>query len=46
MKCINAQGSIVIIVGAMKIYVAAEQALRRKETQDETQFTTKIGGKN
>jgi hypothetical protein len=50
MKCINAQGSIVIIVvvqvGAMKIYVAVEQALRKKETQDETQFTTKIGGKN
>jgi hypothetical protein len=30
----------------VKIYVAAVQALRRKkETQDETQFTTKIGGK-
>ncbi len=30
----------------MKIYVAAAvQALRVKETQDETQFTTKIGGK-
>ncbi len=29
----------------MKIYVAAVQALRKKETQDETQFTTKIGGK-
>jgi hypothetical protein len=53
MKCWNsafhAQGSRVIIVvvqvGAVKIYVAAVQALRKKETQDETQFTTKIGGK-
>jgi hypothetical protein len=45
----NAQGSRVIIVvvqvGAVKIYVAAVQALRKEETQDETQFTTKIGGK-
>ncbi len=44
----NAQGSRVIIVivqvRAVKIYVAAVQALRKKETQDETQFTTKIGG--
>jgi hypothetical protein len=44
-----AQGSRVIIVvvqvGAVKIYVAAVQELRKKETQDETQFTTKIGGK-
>ncbi len=29
----------------MKIYVAAVQALRQKETQDETQFTAKLGGK-
>ncbi len=29
----------------MKIYVAAVEALRKKERQDETQFTTKIGGK-
>jgi hypothetical protein len=29
----------------VKIYVAAMQAVRKKETQDETQFTTKIGGK-
>jgi len=29
----------------VKIYVAAVQALRKKETQDETQFTTKIGEK-
>ncbi len=28
----------------MKIYVAAVEALRKKERQDETQFTTKIGG--
>jgi hypothetical protein len=53
MKCrnsaFNAQGSRVIIVVvqvvAVKIYVAAVQALRKKETQDETQFTTKMGGK-
>jgi predicted oxidoreductase (fatty acid repression mutant protein) len=53
MKCFNStfntQSSRVIIVvvqvGAVKIYVAAVQALRKKETQDETQFTTKIGGK-
>jgi hypothetical protein len=30
----------------VKIYVTgAEEALRKKETQYETQFTTKIGGK-
>ncbi len=29
----------------MKIYVAAVQALRKKERQHETQLTTKIGGK-
>ncbi len=29
----------------MKIYVAAVEALREKERQDETQFTTEIGGK-
>jgi hypothetical protein len=51
MKCwnsiINAQSLRVIIavVGAVKIYVTAVQALRKNETQDETQFTTKIGGK-
>jgi hypothetical protein len=53
MKCWNsaliAQGSRVIIVvvqvGAVKIYLTVVQALRKKETQDETQFTTKIGGK-
>jgi hypothetical protein len=54
MKCwnsiLNVQGSRVIIVvvqvGAVKIYVAAVQALRKMERQDETQFTTKIGGKS
>ncbi len=29
----------------MKIYGAVVEALREKERQDETQFTTKIGGK-
>jgi hypothetical protein len=29
----------------MKIHVTAMEALRKKERQDETQFTTKIGGK-
>jgi hypothetical protein len=51
MKCWNsafsAQGLRVIIVvvqvGAVKIYVAAVEAIRKKERQDETQFTTKIG---
>jgi hypothetical protein len=37
---INAQGSTVIIVvvqvGAVKIYVAAVEVLRKKERQDET----------
>jgi hypothetical protein len=28
----------------VKIYVAAVEALRKKERQDETQFTTKIHG--
>jgi hypothetical protein len=45
----NAQGSWVIIVvvqvGAVKIYVTAVEALKKKERQDEAQFTTKIGGK-
>jgi hypothetical protein len=53
MKCwnsgFNAQGSRIIIVvvriGAVKIYVAVVKALREKERGDETQFTTKIGGK-
>ncbi len=29
----------------MKIYVSAVEALRKNEREDETQFTTKIGGK-
>jgi hypothetical protein len=52
MKCwysaFNAQGLRLIIVvvqlGAVKIYVAAVEALRKKKRQDETQFTTKIDG--
>ncbi len=37
---------VVVHVGAVKIYVAAvEEAPTNKETQDETHFTTKIGGK-
>jgi hypothetical protein len=32
-------------VGPLKIYVAAVEALRIKEREDETQLTTKIGGK-
>ncbi len=53
MKCwnsaFNAQGSrliiVVVHVGMVKIQVAAAEALREKERGDETQFTTKIGGK-
>jgi hypothetical protein len=45
----DAQGSRVIIVVVhvrpVKIYVAAVEALREKERDDETQFTTKIGSK-
>jgi hypothetical protein len=33
------------MVGAVKIYVAAVEAPRKKERGDETQFTTKTGGK-
>jgi hypothetical protein len=36
---------VVVQVGAVKIYIAAVEALRKKERQDGTQFTTKIGGK-
>jgi len=35
----------ILQVGLLKIYVAAVEVLRRKERQDETQFTTKIAGK-
>jgi hypothetical protein len=54
MKCwnsaFNAEGSRLIIlvvqVGAVQIYVAAVEAIRKKERHDETQFITKIGRKN
>jgi len=36
--------TVVVQVGAVKIYVAAVEVLRKKERQDETQFTTKIDG--
>jgi hypothetical protein len=35
---------IVVQVRAQKIYIAEVEALNKKERQDETQFTTKIGG--
>jgi hypothetical protein len=38
--------SKIVQVGAMKIYLGAVEALRKKERGDETQFTTKFGGKN
>jgi predicted oxidoreductase (fatty acid repression mutant protein) len=45
----NAQSSRIIIVvvqvGAVKIYVAAVEALRKMERGNETQFTTQNGGK-
>ncbi len=45
-QAFNAQGSrltiIVVQLGAVKIYVAAVEALRKKERPDETKFTTKI----
>jgi hypothetical protein len=52
MKCwysaFNAQDSrltvVVIQLEAVKIYVAAVEALSKKERQDETQFITKIDG--
>jgi hypothetical protein len=44
----NAQGLGLIIVGvqggAANIYVATVEALRKKERQDETEFTTKFDG--
>jgi hypothetical protein len=36
---------VVLQVGALKIYVAPVEARRKKERGDETQFTTKIGGR-
>jgi cytidylate kinase len=52
MKCcnsaLNAQGSrvtiVVVQVGAVKIYVTAVEALRKKKRQHETQFSNKIDG--
>jgi hypothetical protein len=35
---------VVVKLGRVKIYVAAVEALRKNERQDETQFTTKIDG--
>jgi hypothetical protein len=32
-------------VGAVKIHVAAMEALGKKEREDETQFTTRLSGK-
>jgi hypothetical protein len=44
----NAQGSrliiVVVQVVTVKIYVAAVEALKKKERQDETQFTIRIDG--
>jgi len=38
--------TVVVHVGAVKIFVpAAVEVFRKKERGDETQFTTKIGGK-
>ncbi len=37
---------VVVKVGTVRIYVVAMEALRKKERQDETQSTTKIGGKS
>jgi hypothetical protein len=50
MKCwksaFNAQGSklitVALQVGAVKIYAATVEALKKKERQGETQFITKI----
>jgi hypothetical protein len=40
---INSYGSSLMIL-AVKLYEAAVESLRKKERQDETQFTTKIDG--
>ncbi len=37
--------TVVVQVGAVKLYVAAVEALMKEERQDKTQFTTKISGK-
>jgi predicted proteasome-type protease len=48
LKVFNAEGSRLIIVvvqlGTVKINVAVVEALKKKERNDETQFTTKIDG--
>ncbi len=36
---------VVVQVGAVKLYVAAVEALMKKERPDETEFTTKIARK-
>jgi hypothetical protein len=36
---------VIVAAQVVKIYVAAVEALREKERQHETQFTTKIDGK-
>jgi hypothetical protein len=36
---------VIVQVGAVKIYLIAVEALKKKERQDETEFTTKTGGK-
>jgi hypothetical protein len=36
---------VIVEVGVMKVFVAAVEALRKKERGDETQFTTRISGK-
>jgi hypothetical protein len=53
MKCLNlafnAQGlrviMVVVQVGAVKIYAALVRRSGKKERGDETQFTTKFGGR-
>jgi hypothetical protein len=35
---------VVVQLGAVKIYAATVETLRKEERQDETQFTTKIDG--
>jgi hypothetical protein len=48
MKWWNSAFDVIIVdvhIEAVKIYVAAAKALKKKERGDETQFTTKIGGK-
>jgi hypothetical protein len=35
---------LVVQLGTVKIYVALVEALKKKERQNETQFTTKIDG--